>query len=399
MLKVVTIAQDLNPNYLGGAESHHVEVLLRLAKSNKYDLHVFVGISDKIKSILNHPNITVHAVNYPQITNLYSLSYLLFATPKIIKFCRAYKPDLLFAKEVFPLGIVGAVTSQFTKASLYITAQNPINYREEMVVTGGLAKACSKFLFPVFDVMASYAIKKAGTVAGISRYSVDLAKKMGAQRTIIIPNAVNPELLKLKKNKKPSPYFHIISTSKMIPRNGLDILVKALGLIKDPKIRLHLTSDGPMQSELKRLVTENNIQSQVTFYGPVSPKKILELLTAADIFVRPSRAEGLGTSFLEAMALGLPIIGTPVGGIPDFLFDGKTGLMAEVDSPESVAKQIIKLKSSPKLRATLSSNAKKLIESKYTWDQIAKAVDREFQLLLNAKRKTQKSKPQFKTKN
>jgi glycosyltransferase involved in cell wall biosynthesis len=65
-------------------------------------------------------------------------------------------------------------------------------------------------------------------------------------------------------------------------------------------------------------------EKEFCFHGQKDKKEMIELLHKADVFIRPSRSEGLGNSFLEAMAAGLPIIGTEVGGIPDFLFDPKT---------------------------------------------------------------------------
>ncbi|MBI3631934.1 MAG: glycosyltransferase family 4 protein, partial [Candidatus Vogelbacteria bacterium] len=101
-------------------------------------------------------------------------------------------------------------------------------------------------------------------------------------------------------------------------------------------------------------------------------------LSSADIFVRPSLSEGLGISFLEAMAVGLPIVATNVGGIPDFLKDGKTGLFCEVDNPKSVAEKVMRLMNEPDLYRAISHNGRKLVEEKYSWDTIAARFDKLF---------------------
>ena len=91
----------------------------------------------------------------------------------------------------------------------------------------------------------------------------------------------------------------------------------------------------------------------------------------ADIFVRSSLSEGLGTAFLEAMAVGLPVIGTPVGGIPDIIKDGQTGLICQAGDPKDIADKIKTLLNDLGLRKRLSENGCRMVSEKYSWGQIA----------------------------
>ena len=101
-------------------------------------------------------------------------------------------------------------------------------------------------------------------------------------------------------------------------------------------------------------------------------------MALADVFVRPSLSEGLGNVFLEAMAAGLPIIGTPVGGILDFLKDGETGLFCRIKNPKSIAEKIKEILSDDRLREKLIQNGQKLAEEKYSWDIIARQMEKIF---------------------
>jgi glycosyltransferase involved in cell wall biosynthesis len=94
-------------------------------------------------------------------------------------------------------------------------------------------------------------------------------------------------------------------------------------------------------------------------------------LHISDIFIRPSLSEGLGNSFLEAMASGLPVIATPVGGIPDFLKDGETGLFCEVGNPKSIAQKVEKLIKDRESREYIVRQAREMIEKKYRWEIVA----------------------------
>lgn len=201
--------------------------------------------------------------------------------------------------------------------------------------------------------------KKADFVTAISTFLLQKVREAGyLGRAVVIPNGV--DLQKFKNNDERLKNGKvIISVSRRVYKNGLDILEKAFEIVKKkfPEAKLIILDKTP-HDELSRH------------------------LWAADIFVRPSRSEGLGISFLEAMAAGLPIIGTPVGGIPDFLIDGETGLFAKVDDPEDLAQKMELLFSDKELRNKLIANGQKLIEEKYQWSGIANNMESIFRQLI-----------------
>ena len=91
-----------------------------------------------------------------------------------------------------------------------------------------------------------------------------------------------------------------------------------------------------MEERLKQKTKDLGLAGRIHFVGNVDHNKLPEYLWASDVFCRPSLSEGLGNVFLEAMAAGVPIVGTPVGGIPDFLTEGKTGLFCEVGNTKNI---------------------------------------------------------------
>ena len=98
---------------------------------------------------------------------------------------------------------------------------------------------------------------------------------------------------------------------------------------------------------------------------------MVSYLADAHVFVRPSLSEGMGNSFLEAMAAGLPVIATPVGGIPDFLRHEETGLFCEVKNPRSIARQAARLFADRMLREKIIANARRQALARYNWDTVA----------------------------
>ena len=126
-----------------------------------------------------------------------------------------------------------------------------------------------------------------------------------------------------------------------------------------------------MKEKLSALAKELEVEDRIIFLGTVTQEDLPRYFAISNVFVRPSRSEGLGSAFLEAMAGGLPVIATPVGGIIDFLKDKETGLFCEVDNPQSLANKIKLLLENRSLYNKLIGNAYKLIKDRYSWQKIA----------------------------
>ena len=224
------------------------------------------------------------------------------------------------------------------------------------------------------------ALRYADHVQVISSYLADMARKYGYKKEIsIIPNGVDLEKFKVESSKLNGSQKTdkiVVTVSRLVEKNGVDTLLRAIEIVKKkiPSVRCIVIGDGPLRKKLEDLSKDLKIQDNLIFAGTVSFEDIPKHLGGADLFVRASRSEGLGTAFLEAMAVGLPVIGTPVGGIPDFLRDGETGLFCKVDDPEDLAEKIVLLLENKELAVRLSKNGRKLIEKQYMWDNVAKEM-------------------------
>jgi len=214
----------------------------------------------------------------------------------------------------------------------------------------------------------------------ISKFLYNWAIQMGAKEGEIISNGVDLEIFKPKQDSDRDKKV-ILTTSRLVKKNGIDDLIKA-GQYLDFSFKIIIVGDGPDRDGLEKLAKKLNLDDKVVFEGRINHHDLVKYYSSADVFVRASLSEGLGNVFLEAMAVGLPIIGTPVGGIPDFLEDRKTGLFCEVKNPESIAKKIKEILEDDDLRKTLSHNGLNLIREKYSWDKIAKQMENVYQKLI-----------------
>jgi glycosyltransferase involved in cell wall biosynthesis len=124
-------------------------------------------------------------------------------------------------------------------------------------------------------------------------------------------------------------------------RKGHDVLFRALARLAKPgglHVRCLVCGDGSERAALERLARDLGIASAVEFLG--EQRQVADVLAALDVFVMPSRHEGLGVAILEAMAMGLPVVASAVGGIPEAVAAGRTGLLVQPEDPDALAEAI-----------------------------------------------------------
>lgn len=203
---------------------------------------------------------------------------------------------------------------------------------------------------------------------------------MGAKNVEVIPNGVDLEKFRVKNQElgiKDKDKIVLVTTSRLVKKNAVDDIIKALKFLPE-KFFFRCVGSGPDEKYLKNLAAKIGVENKIEFIQHVDHVAMVEILRNSDIFVRPSLSEGLGISFLEAMSVGLPVIATAVGGIPDFLKDGETGLFCNVRDPEDIAKKAMILIQNNDLYNKISANGIRLIKEKYNWDDIAVKYEKLF---------------------
>lgn len=371
-MKLLCIVADITPDDFGGAEYNFVEILRRLAP--KFENVVLVlGPGNQVKKeFAGMSNIDYRTVSYPHLTGLYGLMYILFATPVAIWVCLRQKPDFIWAKQEFPQGVVSAIVSRLFKIKIGVTTQSARLNKDELVIKLPLPEEFKELFSDLITPLISFSFRTADVVFAVSKFAANRATDLGAKKTVIIPNGVNLKLFRSSPNKFPTKKFRVITTSSLIYRNAIDVILKACAkLPKKLDWELTIAGNGPLESDLKKLAAGLGINNRVKFLGYLPNSRVPSLLSKTSVFVRPSRAEGFGSSFLEAMSAGVPVIATPVGGIVDFLTDKQTGLLVPVDDSQALADSILKISRDKELTSRLVKNAKKLVREKYTWDNIA----------------------------
>jgi len=273
---------------------------------------------------------------------------------------------------IFPASIVGALVKRETPLIVTVQGGDIGDYSENFGMFS-----------PFLRLIISQALKKAEVVHAVSYDLEKSLKKMGVKRIKVIPNGVNTKIFKKRNKKKtktklqiPSSKFVIVSHSRLTFKNGLDLLIKAVAKIKEKSnILVFLIGEGYLRNRLEKLMHRTDLCNQIKFLGYKRQEEIAEYLAASDVFVRPSRQEGFGIAFLESMAVGLSVIGTRVGGIPDFVIHKKNGLLIAPENIKELTKAIKLLKKNKNLRKKLGKNARKMVLKKYAWPKICQQIE------------------------
>jgi len=190
----------------------------------------------------------------------------------------------------------------------------------------------------------------------------------------LVYNGVDQNIF-FPSGKKPEEKY-ILYTGRISYGKGLLELIdcaKEVCEIRDD-VSFVLAGDGPLLSNLKKKVTDLNLQNRIKFLGQVNRKKIVNLYQNATIFAFPSYYEGLPGSLLEAMACQLPIVATEVPGNIELIEHNKNGIFIPPKNASAISKAILDLLDDPDKRDKLGKNARKTIEDKFTWDAVSNRI-------------------------
>jgi glycosyltransferase involved in cell wall biosynthesis len=254
-----------------------------------------------------------------------------------------------------------------------------------------------RFLWSLYTAVYT----KADTIKCISTFIATEVRRLGYRGSLrVIPNGVDVEKFSLseeaasaieaklealkKKYNKQSGDIFLFTASRLVLSRGVEDVIQSLTHLP-PNVKFLIAGEGEDKEKLLHIATQLKVRERVIFVGYVSHDDLPLYLKISDIFVRPSIIEGMGNAFIEAFAAGIPVIGTPVGGIPDFLFDPEksqeldknaqrapTGLFCEVQNPESIARAVHRYIDEPVLRTQIVANTQKLATEKYDWRFIAR---------------------------
>lgn len=168
----------------------------------------------------------------------------------------------------------------------------------------------------------------------------------------------------------------IVGTVKTLaPKYGIDLLLRAFALLVDmgncssalDTARLMIVGGGPDEAELKDLARRLGISGRTDFTGPVPHADVPRYLQELDVYVALSRIESFGVAIIEASSCAIPVIVSNVGGLPEVVEDGVTGIIVEPENPSAAATALRSLLADPVLRRQMGDAGRQEVLRKYTW--------------------------------
>lgn len=188
-------------------------------------------------------------------------------------------------------------------------------------------------------------------------------------RTEIVPNVV--DLGRFHPAPRRDARAHVVVARNLEDLYDIPTALRAFARVRAryPDARLTVAGSGPARAALERLALELGLAAAVTFSGRLDNERMAELYHDADLLLNPSRVDNMPISLLEAMASGVPIVTTNVGGIPDMVDDGKTALLVRPGDPEAMAAQALRVLGDERLADALRSAGIDAAEQ-YTWNAV-----------------------------
>ncbi len=347
MKKIVILSAFLSP-FRSGAEACAEEVALRL--SDRFDITI---ITARLRKDL--PKYDRLQGKVPVIRVGFGIPFDKWLYPFLAPFAaRKLKPDVLHA-----------VLETF--AGLALHACTMIVPRAKQILT--LQTTNRNFL-------RRHILRTPDIVTAISKYLVEQAKQFGRNDVIVIPNGIPYGEIREACEKYQKVPGRILFVGRLEKMKGVDVLLKAFAQIPDAAFRtLHVVGEGSERSTLEGQAQQSKITGQTTFTGRLTGDLLLREYAEAQIFCGLSRSEALGNVFIEAQAAGCAVLATEVGGIPDAVKDGVTGILTEPDNPELTTDVLGELLQNEKIRNTLAAAGVEHAR-RFDWDAIASAYEK-----------------------
>ncbi len=369
--------------YFGGVERRIVETAKRLR--NDIDTTVYSGTKAGFKTPIS--------VNGIRIVPCFSTDKLFpvdnwFFNKTLSRSAEKLKADIYEVHTVSGYGFLNAMKKKQIKKPIISTIHGVLADEYAQSLQGGGITIRSRFANLLMEQLAGIekgTAKKADLIVTVSNYSSKKAVEfydLDFGNIRVVPNGVDAERFKPMDDVKRIRHrfglgdrLCVLFVGRLIPRKGLSFLVEAARQVvkRVGNIAFLIVGDGPLREYLVNLVDGANLSGKFIFLGDVNENALPLFYNCADIFVLPSIQEGQGIALLEAQATGKPIVAFKVGGVPEAVVEGESGLLTKPDSIE-LSRSILTLLSDASLRERMGTKGREFVVNNFSWDICAQKM-------------------------
>jgi len=355
-MKIAILVGLFPPKWLAGTEIATYNLASHLARRG-HEVHVITSHDAGFPEFSEENGFSVHRIAWPKIRFIGILTFW----AKICLKIRKIKPDIIHAQSL-GVAVPTLISERILKIPYVIWGQG-----SDIYLPGKFTRMTSKPM-----------LQNADAVLALTE---DMKQKMQeiCDRDIsVVPNGIDLERFEISSgDKKDSSAKTIIFVGRLHPVKGVQYLIEAMAIVhlETPDVKLVIVGDGVERARLEELAERLNLKGSIQFAGQVPQESIPRLMHQADVFALSSLSESFGIVNLEAMAAGLPIVATNVGGIPDIVEEGVNGYLVNAKNPDELADRILVLLQNDEMREEMSANNREKAEL-YMWDKVAGTVER-----------------------
>lgn len=310
------------PPHIGGVSSHTYQLSQQLIKRGDA-VYVLTYPHPEARDL---DGVQVETASAPNIKGLRGFFFMLSATFHLMRMVRQEKIDLIHAHFLLPPGLIGVFVGSIMGRKTAVTAHG-----SDLMIQAEN---------PVLRPILKWVLGRADYVLVVNQNLKEKAIDLGInpEKIYITPNAVdadkfNPSNKQLPTDVKMSPDKPVILfVGNLVHQKGVEYLLKAKKLMKTDT-ELMIVGEGPLRHDLEKKVADDEIED-VVFVG--ARRDVDDIMPSADLFVLPSISEGFPITILEALASGLPVVTTNVGGIPEVMNE-QVGILVEPGDPGKLA--------------------------------------------------------------
>ena len=355
-MKIAIIIYLFPPKWLAGTEIATYNLAKQLAKRG-HEIHVITSHDRGLPNFDKENGFYIHRLAWSKIRIIGVIIFWL----KIFFTVRKINPDIVHAQDL-STGIPAYISKIILKMPYIIWGRG-----SDVYLPNGFLR-----------ITRGVVLRNANAILALTEDMREKMREITTREIFVIPNGIDLEEFKgvLIKPDEYSTGKTILFVGSLYPIKGVEYLLIAMKKIheKAPDTRLIIVGDGGEREKLEALTTQMGIQNSVQFVGRVPHKNVLNFMQRADIFVLPSLSEGLPNVIIEAMACGLPIVASRVGGIPDIIKDGVNGYVVDPGRPDQIANKILMLLNNNELVKQISNNNRRMVEI-FEWRNIINKLE------------------------
>jgi len=290
------------------------------------------------------------------------LAFIAAASFRTLNLVRQFKPDVTLAFFGLPSGAVAWLLKKIYGIPYVVSLR------------GGDVPGFRPYDFKLYHKIAAPFLHviwhDASAVIANSKGLHDLATAFDSTIEIpIVPNGVDLEKFSTPARDWSAP--RLLSVGRLVYQKDLDLAMRALADLKDLSWTWTIAGDGSQMETLQSMANEFGIADRIHFIGWQSAAQLKEQYRAANIFLFPSRHEGMPNAVLEAMASGLPVVATRIAGNEELVVNGETGALVPTEDVDSLRESLRPLLVDAKMRERMGRASRQRVEQSFSWDRVA----------------------------